>query len=586
MQKLSGIAVSPGVAIGEAFVLDNEGFRISRRFIARETIDAELEGLAKAFEETRRQTERNRDAVASGLGKQYASIFEAHLMMLGDPRLWSEIEESVRERFYSPEYATSRVLRRYAKVLQSLDSNYLAERSNDIVDIERRLLQTFLGRPQHEFVNLTAPVLVLAHNLTPSETAGLDRSFVLGFVTEIGGAASHTAIVAEGMEIPAVVGTGSFLNDVASGDTVIVDGNAGLVILQPDEETIARYKVEMEQDRSRHARLERLRDLATETLCGERIQLLGNIEFPYEAPHCLERGVDGIGLYRTEFLYLRSSAVPDEETHYQAYAEVVRAMQGKPVVVRTLDLGADKLFGNKSPEEPIAFDDSNPLGLRSIRLSLRNVPLFKTQLRAILRAAALGDVRIMLPLVCVLREFRQAKMILADVIEDLAESGLPHRADVQLGMMVEVPSAVIMLDQFVDEVDFLSIGTNDLIQYTLAVDRGNKDVADLYSSADPALLRLIDRTLKTAATADVPVSLCGQMSGSPTYTMLLLGLGLRSLSVPPSAIYEIRRIIRNVTLEQCRTVAERALTMEDARNIRNFLKEELKKALPETVDDR
>ena len=585
MQKLSGIAVSPGVAIGEAFVLDNEGFRISRRFIARETIDAELQRLAEAFEETRRQTERNRDAVATGLGKQYASIFEAHLMMLGDPRLWSEIEESIRERSYSPEYATSRVLRRYAKVLQSLDSDFLAERSNDIVDIERRLLQTFLGKPQTAFVNLTAPVLVLAHNLTPSETAGLDRSYVLGFVTEIGGAASHTAIVAEGMEIPAVVGTGSFLNDVSSGDTVIVDGNAGIVILQPDDETIARYKVEMEQDRSRHARLERLRDLATETLCGRRIQLLGNIEFPYEAPHCLERGVDGIGLYRTEFLYLSSDSVPDEEAHYQAYAEVVRAMQGKPVVIRTLDLGADKLFGNKVREEG-AFDDSNPLGLRSVRLSLRNVPLFKTQLRAILRAAAHGDVSIMLPLICVLREFRQAKMILADVIDDLSESGLPYRGDVPLGMMVEVPSAVIMLDQFVDEVDFLSIGTNDLIQYTLAVDRGNKDVADLYSSADPALLRLIDKTLKTAAPADVPVSLCGQMSGSPTYTMLLLGLGLRSLSVPPSAIYEIRRIIRNVTLEQCRSVAERALTMEDARNIRNFLKEELKKALPETVDDR
>jgi phosphotransferase system enzyme I (PtsI) len=585
MQKLSGIAVSPGVAIGEAFVLDNEGFRISRRFILRDTIDAELARLAEAFEETRRQTERNRDAVATGLGKQYASIFEAHLMMLGDPRLWSEIEESIRERNYSPEYATSRVLRRYAKVLQSLDSDFLAERSNDIVDIERRLLQTFLGKPQTAFVNLTSPVLVLAHNLTPSETAGLDRSYVLGFVTEIGGAASHTAIVAEGMEIPAVVGTGSFLNDVSSGDTVIVDGNAGIVILQPDDEMIARYKVEMEQDRSRHARLERLRDLATETLCGRRIQLLGNIEFPYEAPHCLERGVDGIGLYRTEFLYLSSDSVPDEEAHYQAYAEVVRAMQGKPVVIRTLDLGADKLFGNKVQEEG-AFDDSNPLGLRSVRLSLRNVPLFKTQLRAILRAAAHGDVSIMLPLVCVLREFRQAKMILADVIDDLSESGLPYRADVPLGMMVEVPSAVIMLDQFVDEVDFLSIGTNDLIQYTLAVDRGNKDVADLYSSADPALLRLIDKTLKTAAPAEVPVSLCGQMSGSPTYTMLLLGLGLRSLSVPPSAIYEIRRIIRNVTLEQCRAVAERALTMEDARNIRNFLKEELKKALPETVDDR
>ncbi len=581
MQKLQGIAVSPGVAIGEAFVLDNEGFRIPRRFVARDAVDSEVERLGRAFDETRAQAERHRDTVSRELGSQYAAIFEAHVQMLSDPRLRQELDESIRARHYSPEYAVSRVLRRYAKVFQSLDSSFLAERSNDIVDIERRLLQVLLGKPREEISNLTSPVLILAYNLTPSETAALDRRFVMGFVTEIGGAASHTAIVAEGMEIPAVVGIGPFLNDVSGGDLVIVDGNTGTVILQPDEETIARYRFEAEQDKSRHARLEALRDMPSQTVDGVRVELMGNIEFPNEAPHCLERAVDGIGLYRTEFLYLGSDSVPDEEDHYRAYAEVVQAMQGRPVVIRTLDLGADKLVGrNPTPE------DASPLGLRSIRLSLRNLSLFKTQLRAILRAGALGEVRIMFPLVSALHEFRQAKMIVADVVDDLLESNLPFSRNVKLGMMVEVPSAVILLDQFVDEVDFLSIGTNDLIQYTLAVDRGNKDVADLYSSSDPALLRLIDMTVRAAAVKQTPVSLCGQMSGSTTYTMLLLGLGLRSLSVPPSAVYEIKRVIRSVTIEQCRAVAARALVMENARNIRNFLKEELKKVLPEMNDYR
>ena len=580
MQKLQGIAVSPGAAAGEAFVLDNEGFRIPRRFVARDAVDSELDRLNRAFEETRTQTESHRDTVARELGPQYAAIFDAHLQMLGDARLRAELEESIRVRHYSPEYAVSRVLRRYARVFQSLESSFLAERSNDIVDIERRLLRVLLGKPREELSNLTSPVLILAYNLTPSETAALDRRFVMGFVTEIGGAAGHTAIVAEGMEIPAVVGTGPFLNDVSGGDLVIVDGNTGLVILQPDEETIARYRFEVEQERRRHEKLEELRDLPAETLDGTRIHLMGNIEFPSEAPHCLERAVDGIGLYRTEFLYLGSDAVPGEEDHYKAYADVVQAMQGRPVVIRTLDLGADKLWGGNGSQ------DSSPLGLRSIRLSLRNVPLFKTQLRALLRAAALGEVHIMFPLISSLHELRQAKMILADVVDDLLESGLPFSRNVKVGMMVEVPSAVIMLDQFVDEVDFLSIGTNDLIQYTLAVDRGNKDVADLYSSSDPALLRLIDMTIRAAERRNLPVSLCGQMSGSTTYTMLLLGLGLRCLSVPPSAVYEIKRVIRSVTVEQCRATAARALTMENARNIRNFLKEELKKVLPESHDDR
>ncbi|HEX7449369.1 MAG TPA: phosphoenolpyruvate--protein phosphotransferase [Pirellulales bacterium] len=578
MQKLQGIAVSPGVAIGEALVMDNEGFRIPRRFLARDAVENELDRLSLAFNAAAGEIEHNRDAVSRELGKEYAAIFEAHLQMLRDPRLRGELEQMVRERHYSPEYAVSRTLRRYAKVFQSLDSGYMAERANDIFDIEKRLLRNLLGRRREQISNLTSPVLVLAHNLTPSETANLDRRFVRGFVTETGGAGSHTAIVAEGLEIPAVVGTGPFLTDVSGGDVVIIDGDQGLVILHPDEETIARYRHEVEQRRTMAARLESLRDLPAETQDGVRVQLDGNIEFPHEVRHCLERGADGIGLYRTEFLYLGADVEPDEEAHFNAYAEVVQAMGGRPVVIRTLDLGADKL---SSPGLDI---ERNPfLGLRSIRISLRNTELFRTQLRAILRASALGDVRVMFPLISTMLELRQAKMVLADVMEDLEEHGRPFNRELKIGMMVEVPSVVIMIDQFVEEVDFLSIGTNDLIQYTLAVDRSNKDVASLYTASDPAILKLIELSVQAAGRRGIPVNLCGQMSGNPLYTMLLLGLGLRQMSVPPSAIPEIKKICRSVTIAQCEAVAARARRLEHARDVKRYLKEELKQVLPELV---
>jgi phosphoenolpyruvate-protein phosphotransferase (PTS system enzyme I) len=577
MQKLQGIAVSPGVAVGEALVMDNEGFRIPRRFVARDAVDHELDRLDRAMAAAGSEIEHNRDAVSRQLGEQYGAVFSAHLQMLRDPKLRTELEAMIRGRHYSPEYAVSRALRNYAKIFQSIESVYLAERANDIFDIEKRLLRNLLGRRREELSQVISPVVVLAHNLTPSETANLDPAFIRGFATEIGGPGSHTAIVAEGLEIPAVVGTGPFLTDVSGGDLVIIDGDHGLVILQPDEETIARYRHEAEQNLDRAARLETLRDLPADTTDGVRIELLGNIEFPNEADHCLDRGGDGIGLYRTEFLYLSAETEPDEQTHYEAYARVVASMKGRPVIVRTFDLGADKLA-------PEADCERNPtLGLRSIRLSLKNLPLFRTQLRAILRASVIGDLRLMFPLITTLLELRQAKMVLGDVMEDLDEEGIAFNRSIPVGMMVEVPSAVLMIDHFIEEVDFVSIGTNDLTQYTLAADRSNKDVAELYNSADPAVLRLIQIAVDAAGRKGVPVNLCGQMSSSSTFTMLLLGMGLRRLSVTPSSIPEIKKVCRTVTISQCECVAQRAIAMENARNIKNYLREELHKILPEMV---
>ncbi len=580
MQKLQGIAVSPGVAIGEALVMDNEGFRIPRRFVARDAVVDEMERLDKAVAAAASEIAHHRETVSAELGEKYGAIFEAHLQMLQDSRLRSELEEMIRQRHYSPEYAVSRTLRRYAQVFQRLESSYLAERANDIFDIEKRLLRHLLGRRREGIAHLTSPVLVLAHNLTPSETANLDRRFVRGFVTEIGGPGSHTAIVAEALEIPAVVGTGPFLTEVSGGDRVIIDGDKGLVILQPDEETLARYRHEAEEIRTIAAKLEPLRDLPAETLDGVRIQLLGNIEFPYEVDHCVDRGADGVGLYRTEFLYLGAESEPTEEVHLQAYTRVLQAMNDKPVVIRTFDMGADKMPNMSRPD-----DERNPcLGLRSIRLALRNLPVFRTQLRAVLRASAMGDVRIMFPLVSTLMELRQAKMVLADVMEDLQERNVPFNRSLPVGMMVETPAAVMMIDHFVEEVDFLSIGTNDLVQYTLAVDRSNKDVVGLYNPADPAVLKLISISIQAAQRKQVPINMCGQMSGSPLYTMLLIGMGLRRFSVTPSAIPEVKNICRTVTLAECEAVAERALAMENARDVKSFLKEELKKHVQEVTE--
>jgi phosphotransferase system enzyme I (PtsI) len=498
--------------------------------------------------------------------------------MLRDPRLRSEVEQLIRQRNYSPEYAVSRSLRRYAKVLQSLGSDYMAERAHDIFDIEKRLLRSLLGHRREELAHVNSPVVILAHNLTPSETVNLDRRFVLGFVTEIGGAGGHTAIVAEALEIPAVVGTGEMLAHVAGGDTVIIDGDQGLVILRPDQEMLSRYRHEVEQHRSVAVQLQGLRDLPAETADGVSVKIFANIEFPSEVDSCLERGAAGIGLYRTEFLYIGAEHEPTEEDHYQAYAKVLRAMGERPVVLRTLDLGADKV------RVPGTDDERNPfLGLRSIRLSLRNLPLFRTQLRAILRASGLGNLRVMFPLISTVGELRQAKAELFQIMDILEAEGIAFNREIPVGMMVEVPATVITLDRYIDEIDFISIGTNDLIQYALAVDRSNKEVASLYSASDPSVLRLIEMSVRMAHAGSISACLCGQMSGNPKYTMLLLGMGLREFSVPPVAVPEIKRVCRSVTIAQCEQLAQRALALDSAQEISKLLLEELERIVPEVI---
>jgi phosphotransferase system enzyme I (PtsI) len=580
MEIKRGIAVSPGVAIGPALVLDTEMFRIPQRFIEPGTAPDEIQRFQAALAAAAAEARENQRIVTDKVGQQYGAIFGAHALMIEDPGLRQEITALIRDQGFTAEYAVSRVMRRRAKALESLNHSYLAARASDIFDIERRILRHLLGERQEQLQKLREAVILLAHDLTPSETAELDRAHIRAFATEAGGRTSHTAIMAGVLQIPAVVGVGRFLTDVSGGDLVIVDGNKGVVILDPDEETLEHYEKARRSFSIFEQQLAELRDLPAETRDGVRILLLGNIEFPDEAEQCVEKGADGVGLYRTEFLYLGQKQDPTEREHLDAYTHVLRQVAGKPVVIRTLDLGADKFSSVADP----TLAERNPfLGLRSIRLCLRNLTLFKTQMRAILRASAFGDVRIMFPMISTLLELRQSKMILMDVMEDLEEAGIAFNRRLPIGTMIEVPSAAIMAEQMAREVDFFSLGTNDLIQYTLAADRTNENVAALYNAADPAVLRLIDNVVTVSQQAGIQVNVCGEMSGDPMYTMLLLGLGLRQLSATPHNIPEIKKLIRSITIEEAKQVAREVMRMETARDINNYLREQTRRVLPEVV---
>ena len=583
MKVFTGIAVSPGVVSGPVLVLGSENFRIPRKYVGRDAIDDEVNRFHAALEHVCRDIKANEQLVSSQLGAQYGAIFSAHLQMAQDPRLVREVEALIREQTRSPEFAVSRVLRSYAEQLERMGDRYLSERALDIFDLEKRLLRQLLGESREELKNLTEPVIVLAHDLTPSETATLNPKFVLGFATEVGGRTSHTAILAGALEIPAIVGLGRCVAGVSGGETVILDGDNGRFILDPDTETAARVQDMQARSERIRVRLGLMEALPAETQDGQRVTICGNIEFPEEVSHCIKRGADGVGLYRTEFLFLSGNREPSESDHYEAYCKVVEACGDLPVVIRTLDIGADKV--PQLLEHQFSEVQNPMLGLRSIRLSLLNTPMFKRQLRAILRASVHGNVRVMFPLISTLLEFRQAKMILMDVMEDLEEEGIPFQRNIPIGMMVEVPSAVILAEEFAREVDFFSIGTNDLIQYTLACDRSDPTVSNLYRSGDPSILRLIQMVLRAAEKYGKSVTVCGQMSSDPRFIPLLLGMGLRSLSATPQAIPRLKEVVRNLSISEAVRISQHASSLDLARDVEHYLQGELSRLCPDLVDN-
>jgi phosphoenolpyruvate-protein phosphotransferase (PTS system enzyme I) len=577
MEIRKGIAVSPGVAIAPAIVLDSEQFRIPRRSIDPSEIESELARFFDAVERAKAEIRELRQRVVTDVGEKLGAIFDVQDALLTDPRVSQEIRELVEREHYAPEYAVSTILKGYAKKFLNLPNRYMSERVSDVYDVEKRLLRNLIGARRESLGTLTEPVIIIAHDLTPSQTASLDRSKILGFATDIGGRTSHTTIVARAMGIPAVVGLKTITADISGGDMVVVDGNRGLVVVNPDAAAIIRFREAQRRFDLMEEQLGDLRDLPAVTADGHEVKLWGNIEFPHEVEGCLARGASGIGLYRTEFLYLDRDDEPSEEDHFQAYAEAIELAKGRPVTIRTCDLGADK-FTHLSGD----YDERNPfLGCRSIRFSLQHIGTFKTQLRAILRASALGPTRVMFPLVTNLKELRQAKMLLNDVREDLEEEGVEFDADLKVGIMIEVPSAAIMARSFAHECDFFSIGTNDLIQYTLAVDRSNERVASLYTPGNPAVLRLIRGVVEAAHEAGIDVAVCGEMAGEPIYVPILLGLGIHAFSVSSATLLEIKKIIRSMTMDQAREVCERVYQFDSDREVDAYLGEITRRLVPE-----
>ena len=577
MEIKKGIGVSPGVVISTAVVLDAEDLVIPKRQIEPDQAAAEIDRLGKAVAKAVVDLTKLRDTFTAQHGKEIGGIFNFHLGLLSDPTLQNQIVHEIKNGRTTAEYAVSVVMRHYANKFLAMTNTYLAERVKDIHDIEKSVLRNLIGQKHQDLAHLTQDVVVIAHDLLPSQTAALDRVRVKGFATDVGGRTSHTAIVARAMGIPAVVGLGNITAEVSGGDTVIIDGGRGVVIVNPDEE----QRVEHLEAERKLVRLEKdlqlLANLPAQTKDGYNLSVQANIEFPEDVNDALGHGAEGIGLYRTEFLYLARELEPTEEDHYAAYAETVRRLQGRPLVIRTLDLGADKYTQAKA-----ANPERNPfLGDRSIRMCLHDIPMFKRQLRAIMRASVLGDVRIMFPMICTLMELRQAKMILNDVLEELEDEGIPFRRDIPIGMMVEVPSAALMANQFAKEVNFFSIGTNDLIQYTLAVDRTNEKVAGLFCPAHPAVLALIRDVIRSGARNSISVSVCGEMAGDPLYTLLLLGLGLSIFSMNGPDVPEVKKIIRSTTMEHARHVARRVMSFDSERQVMHFLREETRKIIPE-----
>ena len=577
MEIKKGIAASPGISIAKSLVIDSEDYRIPQRSINPSQRMTEIQRLKNAFKDAAVELtslEKNSHNIDQSKIKD---IFAVHLRFLRDKDLQKRITDLVHDESVTAEYAVSSTLRDIAAHFTRVKDTYISERAADIYDIEKRILRHLLGRKREDVEHLTEEVVIVARELSPTQTAGFNKKFVRGLATDTGGRTSHTAIVARSLGIPAVVALEDLTEIVSGGDTVIIDGNRGLVIVNPDEQTIQQYEEYSRGFAELEHKLDAIKEKPASTRDGVKITLLGNIEFPDEAELVLQKGGEGIGLYRTEFLYLNRKDEPAEEDHYQAYAETLRVFKQQPVIIRTMDLGADKYTQSRRfVPEPNPF-----LGLRSIRFCLQNLTLFKTQLRAILRASVLGQVKIMFPLITNIQELMQTKLILHDVMEDLDDESIGYNKDIQVGIMIETPSAALTASTLARDADFFSIGTNDLTQYTLAVDRGNELVSTLYSSVDPAVLRLIRTVIQDAYKAKIDISICGEMASEPEYIMLLLGMGVRVISLAPPMIPEIKQVIRSVTMENCNKVARKVLGMNSERQISTFLRGVTRKVLPE-----
>jgi len=552
--KITGIAASDGYAHAPIYRLIEPDLTIEK--VQVDNTDAEIERLHQAIEESKTEIERIRGIAAESLGEEEAQVFDAHGMILNDPEMAEQVEEAIKAEGINAEAAYKEVTDNFISVFEGMEDNpYMQERAADIADVRKRVLASLLGVSLPNPATIDEEVIVVAHDLTPSDTAQLNKDYVKAFVTNVGGRTSHSAIMARSLEIPAIVGTGNVSREVSEGEMVIVDGREGEVITDPSTEEVTEYESRAKEFAELKAEWSKLQDEPTMTADGKQLELAGNIGTPRDLDGVLDNGGEAIGLYRTEFLYMDSDELPTEDEQYKAYKEVLEGMDDKPVVVRTMDIGGDK----ELPYLDLP-DEMNPfLGYRAIRVSLDQDEIFRTQIRALLRASVHGNLRIMFPMIATVAEFRDAKAIFEEEKANLENDGVDVSDTIQVGIMVEIPATAVLADQFAKEVDFFSIGTNDLIQYTMAADRMNEGVSYLYQPYNPSILRLVKNVIDAAHAEGKWAGMCGEMAGDQTAVPLLVGMGLDEFSMSATSILRTRSLMKTLDTSEMEELVDKAL---------------------------
>jgi phosphotransferase system enzyme I (PtsI) len=577
MKEYRGIPASPGVAVAPAFVFREDEITVPNYAIKAGDVPAEWSRLLEAVEKAKHEVEEVRDRAFREAGEEQAAIFDAHLLMLSDPDVLDSLEVKLKASLRNIESVIVQQEKELVEKLALIEDPLLQARAADVHDVIRRILSHLLRRERFDLGDLESEFVLVAHDLLPSDLIALKRSKVIAIATEAGGRTSHVAILARAFEIPAVLGIGSSLSEIEAGQLLVVDGSAGKVVLAPSDAILGEAKAARKAAREMALELSRLIDLPAATTDGHRVLLKANIEVPEEAEAARAHGADGIGLFRSEFLFFQPGHVPGEEEQYRAYKRVVEAMQGKPVTIRTLDIGGDKVL-----PELGALDEKNPLlGWRAIRFCLAKEDIFLAQLRAILRASILGDVRIMFPMISSPDELTRAFALIRQARAECKRRGQSVPDNVRAGIMIEVPAAALASDIMARTSDFFSIGTNDLIQYTMAVDRGNERVGYLYEPFNPAVLRLIKMTIENGRAAGIPVGMCGEMASDPAAAFLLLGLGLEEFSMSSASLLQVKRIVRSVSMADAREAADAAMSMSSSGEVAAYLAERVSAFVPE-----
>ena len=560
MTMIKGIAASNGIAIAKAYKLVMPDLTVEK--VTVEDVEKEIKAYENAMEQTAKDLETIKEAASKNLSAEEAAVFDAHALVLSDPELKTQVEDKIRNEACNAAAALDEVSAMFISMFESMGDEYFRERAADIKDVSRRLLANLLGKPLPNPALIDEEVVIIADDLTPSDTAQLNKNLVRGFATNIGGRTSHSAIMARSLEIPAVVACKTITDDVQDGDMIALDGIEGVVMINPDEATIQEYTTKRDEYKAYREELKKLVNEKTVSTDGKHVELVANIGSPKDLEGVRENGGEGVGLFRTEFLYMESAELPSEDKQYEVYKEILEGMAGHPVVVRTLDIGGDKeIEAIDLPKEMNPF-----LGVRAIRLCFQREDIFRTQLRALLRASVHGDLRIMFPMIAALGEFRKAKGILLEEKEKLIAEGIAVSDSIQVGIMIEIPAAAVLADQFAKEVDFFSIGTNDLIQYTFAGDRMSSGVSYLYQPFNPSILRLVKHVIDSAHKEGKWAGMCGEMAGEPLAAPLLLGLGLDEFSMSATSILSQRKLIRGLSQAEMAELANKAIncgTMEE-----------------------